>query len=96
MLAPFTGVLGFPQLQRLLSKLKLLKLSCTHESSGELTKRNVLFRYIWDGLQDLAFLISVQVMPVQLVPKPHFEKPGFKERKIAPPLLGDFVFSTYC
>lgn len=56
---------------------------------------NVVFQYIWDRLQDLAFLISVQVMPVQLVPKPHFEKESFKEHKIAPHLLSDLVFSTY-
>lgn len=34
-------------------------------------------------------------MPVQLVPKPRFEKQSFKEHKIAPHLLSDAVLSTY-
>lgn len=42
---------------------------------------NVVFQYIWDRLQDRAFPISDQVMPVQLVPKPHFEKQVLKNIK---------------
>lgn len=42
---------------------------------------NVLFQYIWDGLQDLAFLTSIQVMPMQLVPETDFEKQSSKESK---------------
>lgn len=42
---------------------------------------NVLIQYIWDGLQDLAFLTSIQVVPMQLVPEPDVEKQSSKESK---------------
>lgn len=64
MLTILIGVLSFPQLKRMLSKAALLELYHAYDSAGELGKMKVLFQYIWEGLQDCAFLTSAQVMPM--------------------------------